>query len=154
MYGNNPTDIDAVIDKNTRAVYIETISNLKYSILDIVAISAVTYKYGILLIVDNIFGIGGYLSRPLVLGADIVTYSYTKWIGGYRTSMGGIVIDSGYFNWSVSGKFPGFTELVDGYYRMRFWEVYGYKALSAKLRMDSIRDLGLCISLFNVWLFL
>ncbi|KAL2818246.1 pyridoxal phosphate-dependent transferase [Aspergillus cavernicola] len=139
---------------NTRAVYIETISNPKHSVPDIAAISAVAHKHGIPVIVDNTFGMGGYLSRPLVLGADIVTHSCTKRIGRHGTSMGGIVIDGGHFDWSTSGKFPGFTEPADGYHGMRFWETYGYKALSAKLRMDSMRDLGPCMSPFNAWLFL
>lgn len=86
--------------------------------------------------------------------ADIVTHSATKWIGGHGTSMGGIVIDGGHFDWSASGKFPGFTEPAEGYHGMRFWETYGYKALSAKVRMDAMRDLGPCLSPFNAWLFL
>ncbi|GAD93981.1 o-acetylhomoserine sulfhydrylase, putative [Paecilomyces variotii No. 5] len=152
--GNEPADVDKAIDENTRAVYIETISNPKHSVPDIAAIAAVAHKHGIPLIVDNTFGMGGYLSRPLVLGADIVTHSCTKWIGGHGTSMGGIVIDGGHFDWSASGKFPGFTEPADGYHGLRFWETYGYKALAAKLRMDSMRDLGPCMSPFNAWLFL
>lgn len=86
--------------------------------------------------------------------ADIVTHSATKWIGGHGTSMGGIVIDGGHFDWSASGKFPGFTEPAEGYHGMRFWETYGNKALAAKLRMDTMRDLGPCLSPFNAWLFL
>jgi O-acetylhomoserine/O-acetylserine sulfhydrylase len=86
--------------------------------------------------------------------ADIVTHSATKWIGGHGTSMGGIVIDGGHFDWSASRKFPGFTEPAEGYHGMRFWETYGNKALAAKLRMDAMRDLGACLSPFNAWLFL
>jgi O-acetylhomoserine/O-acetylserine sulfhydrylase len=101
---------------------------------------------------------------------DIVTHSCTKWIGGHGTSMsspfsqerisltiagmGGIVIDGGHFDWSASGKFPEFTEPAYGYHGMRFWDTYGKKALAAKLRMDSMRDLGPCMSPFNSWLFL
>lgn len=154
VHGNDPTEVDKAIDENTRAVYIETISNPKHSVPDIEAIAAVAHKHGIPLIVDNTFGMAGYLSRPLTLGADIVTHSCTKWIGGHGTSMGGIVIDGGHFDWSASGKFPGFTEPADGYHGLRFWETYGYKALAAKLRMDSMRDLGPCMSPFNAWLFL
>ncbi|KAJ4211814.1 Homocysteine/cysteine synthase [Fusarium solani] len=154
VVGNDPADIDAAIDKDTRCIYIETISNPKHSVPDIKAIAEVAHKHGIPLIVDNTFGMGGYLCQPIRQGADIVTHSCTKWIGGHGTSMGGIVIDGGHFDWSASGKFPGFTEPADGYHGMRFWDTYGHKALSAKLRMDSMRDLGPCMSPFNAWLFL
>ncbi|KAL7626855.1 hypothetical protein AAE478_003629 [Parahypoxylon ruwenzoriense] len=154
VVGNDPAKFDEAIDENTRAIYIETISNPKHSVPDIAAIAAVAHKHGIPLVVDNTFGMGGYLCQPIKLGADIVTHSATKWIGGHGTSMGGIVIDGGHFDWSASGKFPGFTEPAEGYHGMRFWETYGNKALAAKLRMDSMRDLGPCMSPFNAWLFL
>lgn len=154
VQGDDPTDIKNTIDENTRAVYIETISNPKHNIPDVAAIAKVAHDAGIPLIIDNTFGMGGYISRPISLGADIVTHSCTKWIGGHGTSMGGIVIDGGHFDWSASGKFPEFTEPADGYHGMRFWETYGNKALAAKLRMDSMRDLGPCMSPFNAWLFL
>lgn len=154
VLGDDPTDIKNTIDENTRAVYIETISNPKHNIPDVAAIAKVAHDAGIPLIIDNTFGMGGYISRPISLGADIVTHSCTKWIGGHGTSMGGIVIDGGHFDWSASGKFPEFTEPADGYHGMRFWETYGHKALAAKLRMDSMRDLGPCMSPFNAWLFL
>jgi len=152
--GDDADLIDQAIDENTRCVYIETISNPKHNVPDITKIASVCHKHGIPLIVDNTFGMGGYLCQPIKLGADIITHSATKWIGGHGTSMGGVVIDGGHFDWSASGKFPGFTEPADGYHGMRFWETYGYKALSAKLRMDSMRDLGPCMSPFNAWLFL
>ncbi|KAK6950311.1 hypothetical protein K445DRAFT_312766 [Daldinia sp. EC12] len=154
VVGNDPAKFDEAVDENTRAIYIETISNPKHSVPDIAALAAVAHKHGIPLIVDNTFGMGGYLCQPIKLGADIVTHSATKWIGGHGTSMGGIVIDGGHFDWSASGKFPGFTEPAEGYHGMRFWETYGKKALSAKVRMDSMRDLGPCMSPFNAWLFL
>jgi len=97
---------------------------------------------------------GGYLCKPISLGADIITHSCTKWIGGHGTSMGGIVIDGGHFDWSASGKFPEFTEPADGYHGMKFWDTYGLAALANKLRMDAMRDLGPCMSPFNAWLFL
>src|ERR1700761_8531754 len=124
VVGNEPEDIDKAIDENTRCVYIETISNPKHSVPDIKAISEVCHKRGIPLIVDNTFGMGGFVARPITLGADIVTHSCTKWIGGHGTSMGGIVIDGGNFDWST-GKFPEFTEPADGYHGMRFWDTYG-----------------------------
>ncbi|KAK1478504.1 hypothetical protein CCUS01_04850 [Colletotrichum cuscutae] len=144
VVGNEPADIDAAIDENTRCVYVETISNPKHSVPDIKAIADVAHKHGIPLIVDNTFGMGGYLCQPIKQGADIVTHSATKWIGGHGTSMGGIVIDGGHFDWSAA----------DGYHGLKFWERYGFKALSAKLRMDSMRDLGPCLSPFNAWLLL
>lgn len=103
---------------------------------------------------NNPIGMGGFLAKPLTMGADIVTHSATKWIGGHGTSMGGIIIDGGHFDWSASGKFPCMTEPADGYHGLRFWETYGLKSLSAKVRMDAMRDLGPCLSPFNAWLFL
>jgi O-acetylhomoserine/O-acetylserine sulfhydrylase len=152
--GQNPADIAAAIDDKTRAVYIETIGNPKHNVPDIAAIAKVAHDAGIPLICDNTFGMGGYIQQPFSLGADIITHSCTKWIGGHGTSMGGIVIDGGRFDWSKSGKFPGFTEVAEGYHGMKFWDIYGYKALAAKLRMDAMRDLGPCMSPFNAWLFL
>ena len=140
--GQDPEVIKNAIDEKTRAVYIETIGNPQFNIPDIKKISTVCHDAGIPLIVDNTFGMGGYLCKPITFGADIITHSCTKWIGGHGTSMGGIVIEGGHFDWSASGKFPGFTEPADGYHGMRFWETYGFKALSAKLRMDAMRDLG------------
>ena len=152
--GHEPENIRKAIDENTRAVYIETIGNPQFNVPNIKAVSDVAHENGIPLIIDNTFGMGGYLCKPITHGADIVTHSCTKWIGGHGTSMGGIVIDGGHFDWSKSGKFPGFTEPADGYHGMRFWETYGLGALAAKLRMDSMRDLGPCMSPFNAWLFL
>jgi O-acetylhomoserine/O-acetylserine sulfhydrylase len=152
--GQDPQKIKEAIDENTRAIYCETIGNPQFNVPDLAAISKVAHDAGIPLIVDNTFGMGGYLCNPISLGADIITHSCTKWIGGHGTSMGGIVIDGGHFDWSASGKFPAFTEPADGYHGMRFWETYGLKALSARLRMDAMRDLGPCMSPFNAWLFL
>lgn len=115
VQGDDPKEIAAAIDENTRAVYIETISNPKHNVPDVTAIADVAHAQGIPLIIDNTFGMGGYIQRPITLGADIVTHSCTKWIGGHGTSMGGIVIDGGHFDWGASGKFPGFTEPADGY---------------------------------------
>lgn len=114
VIGDDPKDISEAIDDKTRAVYIETISNPKHNIPDVEAIAKVAHDNGIPLIIDNTFGMGGFVSQPIKLGADIVTHSCTKWIGGHGTSMGGIVIDGGHFDWSASGKFPGFTEPADG----------------------------------------
>jgi O-acetylhomoserine/O-acetylserine sulfhydrylase len=104
--GTDPEDIRKTIDENTRAVYVETIGNPQFNVPDIASIAKVCHEAGIPLIVDNTFGMGGYLCKPITLGADIVTHSTTKWIGGHGTSMGGIIIDGGHFDWSASGKFP------------------------------------------------
>lgn len=104
--GSNPEDIKGAIDESTRAVYVETIGNPQFNVPDLKRISEVCHQAGIPLIVDNTFGMGGYLCRPIELGADIVTSSVTKWVGGHGTSMGGILIDGGHFDWSESGKFP------------------------------------------------
>lgn len=114
--GNEPENINKAIDENTRAVYCETIGNPQFNVPDLKAISDVAHEAGIPLIVDNTFGMGGFLCKPITLGADIVTESCTKWVGGHGTSMGGIVIDGGHFDWSASGKFPAFTEPADGYH--------------------------------------
>lgn len=114
--GNEPENIKKAIDENTRAVYCETIGNPQFNVPDLKAISDVAHEAGIPLIVDNTFGMGGFLCKPITLGADIVTESCTKWVGGHGTSMGGIVIDGGHFDWSASGKFPAFTEPADGYH--------------------------------------
>ncbi|KAM0814053.1 hypothetical protein AB5N19_14055 [Seiridium cardinale] len=157
VLGNDASDFDKAVDENTRVIYIETISNPKQSVPDIPAIAAVAHKHGIPLVIDNTFGMGGYLCQPIKLGADIVTHSCTKWIGGHNTSMGGVVVDGGRFEWGSpksAGKFPGLTEPAPGYHGMRFWEAYGPRALTAKLRMECMRDLGPCMSPFNAWLFL
>lgn len=114
--GSDPEDIKKAIDENTRAVYCETIGNPQFNVPDLKSISSVAHEAGIPLIVDNTFGMGGFLCKPIALGADIVTESCTKWVGGHGTSMGGIVIDGGHFDWGASGKFPAFTEPADGYH--------------------------------------
>ncbi|KAI3316694.1 putative o-acetylhomoserine sulfhydrylase [Xylariaceae sp. AK1471] len=157
VLGNDPADFDAAIDDDTRAVYIETVSNPKQCVPDIPAIAAVAHKHDIPLMIDNTFGMAGYLCQPIKLGADIVMHSCTKWIGGHNTSMGGVIIDGGRFEWGSprsAAKFPGLTGPALGYHGMKFWETYGPLALTMKLRMDCMRDLGPCMSPFNAWLFL
>ncbi|KAI1145217.1 putative o-acetylhomoserine sulfhydrylase [Nemania diffusa] len=157
VLGNDPEEIDGAIDENTRAVYIETVSNPKQCVPDIPAIADVAHKHGIPLVIDNTFGMGGYLCQPIKLGADIVTHSCTKWIGGHNTSMGGVIVDGGKFDWGSersAAKFPGLTQPAAGYHGLRFWDTYGPLALTSKLKMDSMRDLGPCMSPFNAWLFL
>ena len=155
----SPEDYEKLIDENTKAIYLETISNPRLNVADIKAIADVAHRNNIPLIVDNTFGAGGYLSRPIDHGADIVTASATKWIGGHGTSIGGVIIDSGKFNWG-NGKFPIFTEPSPGYHGLKFWEVFGADgpfgniAFIIRARVEGLRDLGPAISPFNSFLLL
>jgi len=157
--GDNSGDFEKQIDEKTKAIYIETIGNPRLNVPDISAIADVAHRHGIPLIVDNTFGAGGYLCRPIEHGADIVTHSATKWIGGHGTSIGGVIIDSGKFNW-CNGKFPVFTEPSPSYHGLNFWEVFGESspfgniAFITRARVEQLRDLGPCISPFNSFLLL
>ena len=157
--GDSPLDYQEKIDEKTKAVYIETIGNPKLNIPDIEAIAEVAHKNGIPLIVDNTFGAGGFLSRPIDHGADIVVASATKWIGGHGTSIGGVIIDSGNFDWG-NGNFPIFTEPSPGYHGLNFNEVFGKGsqfgniAFIIRARVEGLRDLGPALSPFNSFLFL
>jgi len=141
-------DIESLIDSKTKAIYVENIANPHFSIPDFEALSAVAKKYDIPLVVDNTFGCGGYLCRPIEYGANIVVESATKWIGGHGTSMGGIIVDGGNFNWG-NGKFPQFSEPSEGYHGLNFWESFGNIAFIIRARVEGLRDLGPCISPFN-----
>ncbi len=157
--GDDPEDFRRAIDVNTRALYVETIGNPGFNIPDFDALAAIAHEHGIPLIVDNTFGAAGYLARPIDHGADIVVESATKWIGGHGTSIGGVVVDSGRFDWG-NGKFPAFTEPSPGYHGLRFWEVFGTKgpfgniAFAIRARVEGLRDLGPTVSPFNAFLFL
>lgn len=151
---NKPADYEAQIDGNTRALYVESIGNPGFDIPDFEALAKIAQKHEIPLIVDNTFGAGGYLVRPIEYGANIVVSSLTKWIGGHGTSMGGIIIDGGNFNWG-NGKFPFFTEPSPGYHGLKFWDVFGANssfgniAFIIRARVEGLRDLGPAISPFN-----
>ncbi len=157
--GDSPAEFEKAIDEHTRALYIETMGNPRLNIPDIRAIADVAHKHGIPLVVDNTFGACGYLARPIDWGADIVVESATKWIGGHGTSIGGVIVDSGKFNWG-NGKFPIFTEPSPGYHGLKFWEVFGTPgqfgniAFIIRARVEGLRDLGPCISPFNSFLLL
>ena len=157
--GDNPKDFENQIDSKTKALYIETISNPKLNIPNISAIASIAHKYGIPLIVDNTFGAGGYLANPIKHGADIITASATKWIGGHGTSIGGVIIDSGNFDWA-NGNFPIFTEPSPGYHGLIFSDVFGKNspfgniAFIIRARVEGLRDLGPCLSPFNAFLLL
>jgi O-acetylhomoserine (thiol)-lyase len=157
--GDAPEDFATLIDKKTKALYIETIGNPRLNVPDIRAIADVAHKHGIPLIVDNTFGAAGYIARPIDHGADIVVHSATKWIGGHGTSIGGVIVDSGRFNWG-NGNFPLFTEPSPGYHGLNFWEVFGPNgpfgniAFIIRARVEQQRDIGAALSPFNSFLFL
>jgi len=157
--GDNPADFEKLIDKKTKAIYIETIGNPKFNIPDFEAIADVAKRNGIPLVVDNTFGAAGYLFKPLEHGANIVVESATKWIGGHGTSIGGLIIDGGNFNWA-NGKFPQFTEPSEGYHGLKFWDVFGSEgpfgniAFIIRARVEGLRDYGSSLSPFNAFLLL
>jgi O-acetylhomoserine/O-acetylserine sulfhydrylase len=157
--GDNPEDFDKLIDEKTRAIYLETIGNPRFNIPDFDIIASVARKHDIPLIVDNTFGAGGYLFRPIEHGANIVVESATKWIGGHGTSIGGVIVDAGNFNWG-NGKFPQFTEPSEGYHGIRFWDVFGADgpfgniAFIIRARVEGLRDYGNALSPFNAFLLL
>jgi O-acetylhomoserine/O-acetylserine sulfhydrylase len=155
--GDNPADFEKQIDSKTKAIYLETIGNPRFNIPDFDAIAAVAKKNNIPLIVDNTFGAGGFLFRPIEHGASIVVESATKWIGGHGTSIGGVIVDAGNFNWA-NGKFPQFTEPSEGYHGLKFWDVFGTPgsfgniAFAIRARVEGLRDFGPAISPFNAFL--
>ena len=157
--GDASEEFEKLIDKKTKAIYLETIGNPRFNIPDFEAIAAVAKKHDIPLIVDNTFGGGGYLFRPLEHGANIVVESATKWIGGHGTSIGGVIVDGGNFNWG-NGKFPQFTEPSEGYHGLKFWEVFGSGgpfgniAFIIRARVEGLRDYGNTLSPFNAFLLL
>jgi O-acetylhomoserine (thiol)-lyase len=157
--GDNPEYFEKQIDSKTKAIYLETVGNPEFNIPDFDAISAIADKYSIPLIVDNTFGAAGYLFRPIDHGAAIVVESATKWIGGHGTSIGGVIVDSGKFNWA-NGKFPQFTEPSEGYHGLKFWDVFGSPgsfgniAFIIRARVEGLRDYGPVISPFNSFLLL
>ncbi|PKG42465.1 O-acetylhomoserine aminocarboxypropyltransferase/cysteine synthase family protein [Psychroflexus sp. MES1-P1E] len=159
--GDEPSSFEALIDDKTKAIYLETIGNPEFNIPDFDAIAQIAQKYHIPLIVDNTFGAGGAIAQPIKHGANIVTSSATKWIGGHGNSIGGILVDAGNFNWA-NGKFPGFTEPSESYHGLKFWEVFGESnelglpnvAFAIKARVEGLRDFGQAISPFNSFLLL
>lgn len=156
---DEPESFEELINENTKAIYLETIGNPTLNVADFDAISAVAKKHNIPLIVDNTFGAGGYLFRPIEHGANVVVESATKWIGGHGTSIGGIIIDGGNFDWG-NGKFPQFSEPSDGYHGLVFSDVFGVNgpfgniAFIIKARVEGLRDFGPAISPFNSFLLL
>ncbi len=150
-------NIEKLIDDKTKAIYVETIGNPSYSIPDFEKISAVARKYDLPLIVDNTFGAGGYLFKPLEHGAHVVVESATKWIGGHGTSIGGVIIDGGNYNWG-NGKFKQFSEPSEGYHGLVFADVFGENGpfgniqFGIRARVEGLRDFGPALSPFNSFL--
>ena len=156
---DTPEEFEKLIDEHTKLIYLEAIGNPGLNVPDFEAIAAVAERYDIPLIVDNTFGAGGYLFRPLEHGASVVVESATKWIGGHGTSLGGVIVDSGKFNWG-NGKFRAFTEPSDSYHGLVFWDVFGTDgpfgniAFTIRARVEGLRDWGNTISPFNSFLLL
>ena len=156
---DEPESFEELINENTKAIYLETIGNPTLNVADFDAVAAVAKKHNIPLIVDNTFGAGGYLFRPIEHGANVVVESATKWIGGHGTSIGGIIIDGGNFDWG-NGKFPQFSEPSDSYHGLVFSDVFGVNgpfgniAFIIKARVEGLRDFGPTISPFNSFLLL
>jgi O-acetylhomoserine/O-acetylserine sulfhydrylase len=154
--GESASDYERLIDKNTKAIYLETIANPSFRVPDFEAIAQVAKDHDIPLIVDNTFGAGGYLFRPLEHGANIVVESATKWIGGHGTSIGGVIVDGGNYNWG-NGKFPQFSEPSEGYHGLVFSDVFGVNGpfgniqFIIRARVEGLRDWGPAISPFNAW---
>ena len=157
--GDNVDSFVPHIDKNTKAIYLETIGNPRLNIPDFEKFVALAKEYDLPLIVDNTFGAGGYLFKPLEWGANIVVNSTTKWIGGHGLSIGGIIIDGGNYNWG-NGKFPQFTEPSEGYHGLKFWDIFGEGnplglpniAFIIRARVEGLRDFGPSQSPFNSFL--
>ena len=158
---DNPESFEQHIDKNTKAIYLETIGNPRLNIPDFEKFAALAKKHDLPLIVDNTFGAGGYLFRPLEHGANIVVESATKWIGGHGTTIGGVIVDGGNYNWG-NGKFPQFTEPSEGYHGLKFWDIFGEGnplgmpnvAFAIRARVEGLRDFGSSQSPFNSFLLL
>ena len=152
---------EKLIDEKTKAIYLETIGNPGFNIPDFDAISALAKKHDLPLVVDNTFGAGGYLFRPIDHGANVVIASATKWIGGHGTSIGGVIVDGGNYNWG-NGKYSQFTEPAEGYHGLKFAEVFGEGnslglpnvAYIIRARVEGLRDFGTALSPFNSFLFL
>ena len=159
--GDKTEAFEKHIDKKTKAIYIETVGNPGFNIPDFEAIAALAKKHDLPLIVDNTFGAAGYLFRPFEHGANVIVESATKWIGGHGTSIGGVIVDGGNYNWG-NGKFPQFIEPSEGYHGLKFWDVFGEGnplglpniAFIIRARVEGLRDFGPSISPFNSFLLL
>jgi O-acetylhomoserine (thiol)-lyase len=151
--GTRPETFAPAIDEHTKAVYIETIGNPRLDVHDIAAIADIAHAHGVPLIVDNTFA--PLLTQPIAHGADIVIHSATKWIGGHGTSIGGVVVDGGTFDWAASARFKeDFVDPDPSYHGISYTTAFGPLAFIIKLRVQGLRDIGPALSPFNSWLFL
>ena len=150
---HNLDEVEGAIQDNTRAIYLETLGNPNSDIPDIDAIAAIAHRHGLPLVIDNTFGTP-YLIRPIEHGADIVVHSATKFIGGHGTTLGGIIVESGKFNWKASGKYPNIAEPNPSYHGVSFYDVVGPAAFVTYIRAILLRDTGASISPFNAFLLL
>ena len=154
--GDDIRSIASLMDDRTKAVYLETIGNPEFNVPDFEPIVALAHKHGIAVVTDNTFGAGGFLCRPIEWGVNVVTHSATKWIGGHGTSLGGVVVDGGNFDWG-NGKYPAFSEPTESYNGLKIWEVFGSDgpfgniAFAIRTRAEGLRDLGPCLSPFNAF---
>jgi O-acetylhomoserine (thiol)-lyase len=157
--GDSPAAFEAAVDGRTKALYVESVGNPRFNVPDLRALAELAHHHGLPLVVDNTFGAAGYLCRPIEHGADVVVASATKWIGGHGTSIGGVIVDAGRFDWG-GGRFPLFTEPAPGYHGLRFWETFGPNgpfgnvAFITRARVEGLRDLGPSLSPFNAFLLL
>lgn len=154
--GIEAKDFEALIDDTTKAIYLETIGNPAFSVADFEKIAQLAKEYNIPLVVDNTFGAGGYLFQPIKYGADVVVASATKWIGGHGTSIGGVIVDAGNYDYG-NGKFPQFSEPSEGYHGLIFSDVFGKEgpfgniAFAIRARVEGLRDFGPALSPFNAF---
>lgn len=150
---HNLAEVEGAIKENTRAIYLETLGNPNSDIPDIDAIAAIAHKHGLPLVIDNTFGTP-YLIRPIEHGADIVVHSATKFLGGHGTTLGGIIVESGKFNWKASGNYPQIAAPNPSYHGVSFYDVVGPAAFVTYIRAILLRDTGATISPFNAFLLL
>jgi O-acetylhomoserine (thiol)-lyase len=159
--GNNVDSFEALIDEQTKVLYFESIGNPQFAVPDFKKLVALGRKYDIPVVVDNTFGAAGFLVKPIEYGVNVVVQSATKWIGGHGTSIGGVIVDGGNYNWG-NGKFPQFSEPSEGYHGLNFWEVFGEGnplglpnvAFGIRARVEGLRDFGPALSPFNSFLLL
>ncbi|KAJ7256363.1 Cys/Met metabolism PLP-dependent enzyme-domain-containing protein [Mycena rebaudengoi] len=152
----DPAAYAPLIDDRTRAIFVEIIANSNFSVPDVRALAELAHSHHIPLIVDNTFGMGGWLVRPLALGADIVVASATKWIGGHGTTIGGVVVDGGKFDFNAASpsKFPTFTDPAEGYHGLVFSEAFGAESFAVRVRVEMLRSLGPAMNPFAAFLLL
>ncbi|TKX19462.1 homocysteine synthase [Elsinoe australis] len=149
--GDKPEDFEKLIDDKTKAIYIESIGNPRYNVPDFEAIATIAHKHSIPVVVDNTFGAGGYYVQPLKHGADIIVHSATKWIGGHGTTIGGVVVDGGKFDWGSEGarkRFPQMVEPSEGYHGLKFFDAFGPITFAIRVRVEILRDLGSALNPF------